>query len=378
MVLGRSLSQKQRAAIAMVAALSSASAAQASGDYDLFPAGASDQLLSAGTAASHLAMADPTRTFAEPRSISEFQLGLRFASLAPAPASTPQSALGLEPARKPNVALGVMVLVGSLAGSAYGSWRGGRFSTFHFTNEQFFGQNTYTGGADKASHFVDYNVAARLLTLAYQGLGYPTLRSQLYGSSVAFLAGLTTEIGDGTTKYGFSYEDLVMDAFGTATAFGLAATGWDDTIGFRIGRFNNEKTPACCYTNANYGRDYSGEIYTGDLKIEGLARRLKLRPGVARYLLLTMNYGTNGYRYATAAIRQRLLGLEVGLNFVPVLKDLGVSEKTWWGRDLYLFFSCFRIPYTGLGFRYDLNHRKWYGPTAGFTPFDTNEAAGGR
>ncbi len=361
----------------MMAALLSASAAEASADYALFPA-ASDQLLSAGTAAPQQALGDPARIFAVPRPICEFQLGLRFPSAAPALVSNPRSVLGVEPARKPNVLPGVVVLVGSLAGSASNSWRGGRFSTFHFTNEEFFGRNTYTGGVDKASHFVDYNVAARVLTFAYQELGFTEIRSQLYGSGVSFLAGLTTEIGDGTTSYGFSYEDLVMDAFGAATAFGLAATGWDDTIGFRIGRFNSAKTPPCCYTNASYGRDYSGEMYMGDLKFDGLARRLKLRPGVARYLLLTMNYGTNGYRYVTGEIRQRLIGIEVGLNFAAVMKDLGVPDRTWWGRGLYLFINCFRIPYTGIGFRYDLNHNKWYGPTAGFTPFDTNEATGGR
>jgi len=269
------------------------------------------------------------------------------------------------------VALGYTVLALTLGGSAYNSWRGGSFSNFHFTDEFFFGRNTYTGGVDKASHFVDYNVASRVITLAYSYLGFSDFKSQLYGSGAAFLAGLWTEIGDGTTLYGFSYEDLTMDAFGTATAFGLAVSGWDDTIGFRIGRFSPDKTPACCYTNANYGRDYSGEMYMGDLKLDGAARRVGLRPGIARFFLLTMNYGTNGYRLATADIRQRLLGIEIGLNFNAFLREFKVPETTWWGRPLYLFFDCFRIPYTGVGFRYDLNHKKWYGPTAGYTPFET-------
>jgi len=304
----------------------------------------------------------------------EFPLGLRFPSPALLSVPRPEPTGQLERLRKPSLVLSVLVAAGALAGSANNSWKGGRFSNFHFTDEGFFGRDTYTGGVDKASHFVDYNVAARVIGFAYEEIGYSERRSEILGSGVAFLSGLVTEIGDGTTSYGFSYEDLLMDAFGAATAFGLSATGWDDTVGFRIGRFNPDKTPPCCDTVANYGRDYSGEIYTGDLKIAGLARRLDLRPGIARYFLLSLNYGTNGYRYATADIRQRLLGVELGINFSAIAETLGVPEKKFWGRMIYLFFDTVRLPYTGIGFRYDLNHKKWYGPTAGRTPFDPSEA----
>lgn len=312
------------------------------------------------------------RVFAMSAPRGEFHLDLQFP---PAAAEVAPSPLRLEPGRRPSLALGVLVAAGAFAGSARNSWRGGRFSNFHFTNEGFFGRDTYTGGVDKASHFVDYDVAARVITLAYETAGYSERRSELLGSGVSFLAGLVTEIGDGTTDYGFSYEDLVMDALGAATAFGLAATGWDDTIGLRAGKINNARTPACCYRISNYGRDYSGEVYTGDLKIAGLARRLHLRPGLARYLLLSMNYSTNGYRFATRDIRQRLLGLEVGINFSAIAQSLKVPQEKWWGRTIYLFFDSFRIPFSGIGFRYDLNHNKWYGPTSGRTPFDPSEAA---
>ena len=336
--------------------------------FSVFPAAVPD---------GRLGLGDPARVFATNESPERLELRLRF-PIPPSAASAdpPAFALSLPPKPPPSLALGGLVAAGALAGSSVNSWRGGSFSNFHFTDEQFFGRDTYTGGVDKASHFVDYNIAARAITAAYETMGYSEGRSQLLGSGVAFVAGLFTEIGDATTNYGFSYEDLVMDGLGAATALGLAATGWDDTIGFRIGRFTPAKTPACCYTVANYGRDYSGEIYTGDLKIAGAAQRLHLRPGLARYLLLSLDYGTNGYRYATRDIRQRLLGLELGANVAAVADDLGLPRDRWWGRAIYLLLESFRLPYTAVGFRYDLNHRKWYGPTAGRTPFDTSEAVG--
>src|SRR5262249_12453834 len=83
--------------------------------------------------------------------------------------------------------------------------------------------------------------------------------------------GLATEIGDGTTMFGFSFEDLLMDALGAGTSMVLSRSGWDDTFGFRYGSGVPQES-ACC-ANDTYGREYSGEIYTADFKIAGLGRR---------------------------------------------------------------------------------------------------------
>ena len=59
------------------------------------------------------------------------------------------------------------------------------------------------------------------------------------------------------------------------------------------------------------------------------------------------------------------MGFEVGINFPEILTALGVKESTWWGRSLFLFFNFIRIPYTQIGFRYDVIHGHWYGPNVG-------------
>ncbi len=41
---------------------------------------------------------------------------------------------------------------------------------------------------------------------------------------------------------------------------------------------------------------YSKDIYTADLKLPGLLPRLGLKPGIARYLLVSGTFGTKGYR----------------------------------------------------------------------------------
>jgi hypothetical protein len=203
---------------------------------------------------------------------------------------------------------------------------------------------------------------------AYRGIGYTDSQSRWLAVGTSFAAGLATEIGDGTTMFGFSFEDLLMDALGAATAMGLSRSGWDDTFGFRFGSGVPQESN-CCATDT-YGRNYSGEIYTADFKIAGIGRRLRFDPGPARFLLVSGTYGTNGYRNAAPEQRQRLVGIEVGIHFSEILRSLGVPEKATWSEILYVFFDSIRIPYTAIGVRYDLNNHQWFGPTAtGKTPF---------
>ena len=217
--------------------------------------------------------------------------------------------IGVGPAWKP--VLTALIVGTSVGYSAANSVKEERYeyNGFHFGNEGFFGQHTYVGGADKVSHFVDYNLVQGAMANTYGRIGYTSGQSDWIGFATAAAAGLTTEIGDGTTIYGFSWEDFLMDALGAATALGLSKSGWNDTIGFRTGKFSQDPTPPCCPDHSNIGRDYSGEIYTADLKIVGLARRLRFNPGPARFLLLSATYGTNGYRLVEPALRQRLSAL---------------------------------------------------------------------
>ena len=241
--------------------------------------------------------------------------------------------------------------------------------TFHFTSEGFFGKNTYNGGVDKMAHFVDYTIAQRALNNAFRRVGYNDAQSGWMGFAGAIAGGLTTEIGDGTTIFGFSWEDLLMDTLGAATAMGLTRSGWTDTFGFRFGAVSQDPVPGCCRDEANIGRDYSGEIYTADVKLSGLLPRLGAEPGLARFFLVSMTYGTNGYNTASPDLRQRLVGLEVGIHFSEILRAIGVPREPIWGGVLYFFFETLRIPYTAIGVRYDVNHHEWFGPTAGHTAF---------
>ena len=272
------------------------------------------------------------------------------------------------PAPRPRpLAIGVASL-GAIWGSAYNAYSDGPNYDFHFTNEGYFGRNTYVGGGDKASHFVSYYAVSRLMTEVYELFDLPEQPSYGLASTVSTLAGLATEIGDGTNRYGFSYEDFVVDSVGAASAYVLARYRLNDLIGFRAGVIPAPEIDDQRFGNTTgTGKDYSREIYTADLKLAGLSRRLDRRFGPARFLLVSLTYGVKGYPYAPPELRERQVGLEVGLNLAEAARALGVPKDRWWGKMMLIVLDIVRIPYTAIGVRYDINHRQWRGPDTGQT-----------
>jgi hypothetical protein len=268
---------------------------------------------------------------------------------------------------KPNNFATAVFSGGVILGSAANSFHESPHQTFHFTQEGFFARNTYAGGADKASHFVDYAMLSKELKNAYSVLGYGRTTSIWLGFGVATAAGLMTEIGDGTTFFGFSYEDFVMDTLGAGAAAVVAATRTEDLFGFRHGFLLPTSGRSTCCAVEGKGRDYSNEIYTADLKLEGIGRRLGIGIGPLRYLMVSLTYGTKGYPSGVPELRERQVGIEIGLNFEQILNDVRVTRSTWWGYGLHLVFDNIRFPFTSVGVRYDLNHDQWRGPNNGNT-----------
>jgi hypothetical protein len=113
------------------------------------------------------------------------------------------------------------------------------------------------------------------------------------------------------------------------------------------------------------GSSYTHDVYSADLKLSGLGKRLDLNIGPLRWLLFSVTYGSKGYRVTPPIDQQRQLGFEIGLNLQQILNDLGVKRSTWWGYALHLAGDNMRFPFTGVGMRVDLNRGRWHGPNGG-------------
>jgi Predicted periplasmic lipoprotein (DUF2279) len=267
------------------------------------------------------------------------------------------------PERRPNWLLTSLVAGGAVVGSGLNSYFDGPRQSWHFADEGWFGRYTASGGADKAAHFVDYYIISKEFANLFVVLGHKPERARWLGFGVSALTGLVTEVGDGATRYGFSYQDFVMDFGGALAAALINAAGAEDLVGFRHGFLLSDSSGDRCCPLPGFSRDYSNEIYTADLQLAGVARRLGVKIGPIKYLLLSVTYGTKGY--PGGADGQRQVGFELGLNFSQMLNDLDVTRDRWWGYLLHVVIDNVRFPFTAVGFRYDLNHGRWYGPDSG-------------
>jgi len=293
-----------------------------------------------------------------------FELGLSFPALAGSalPIVTPPPPLPPKKQKTRMILVSAGVLAGSAVSTLTGGWEHG-FQRLHFTQEHWFGRTTYAGGADKVSHLVFYDGLSRELAVAYRRMGYSENESYALAFGVSVAGGLIVEIGDGLTVFGFSYEDFLTDIVGAGAAVLISKNGLDDLIGFRFGPITSPVPRV--HAVDNVGKDYSKEIYTADLKLAGAAQRLHWRIGPARFLYLSATYGSKGYKFSAPEFRQRDIGVEIGLNVAEVLTAVGVRDTTWWGRPLMILANFIRLPYTSIGYRYDLNHSRWHGPDNG-------------
>lgn len=280
----------------------------------------------------------------------------------PTPGPTPRPARLLD-GRTLLFSAGVLAVTPTVSYFAW--WRDDRTSTFNWNPEGWFGQGTYAGGADKASHFVFSWMGQDALQRGYRALGKTDRQARLLSLGMVNAMGLLIEFGDGYSKYGFAWEDLVANFAGSTAGAVVDALGLRDTIGARFGVVNAEIPPPCC-RYGGYGRDYSREILTLDLKLAGFLPRVGVeKPGLGRFLLATVSYNTKGYRYSDVEYRQRNLGFEVGLNLGEIARALGVKNRSWWGGPLLFFLDYFRVPYTSFGMYFDFNHDEWHGPDTG-------------
>ena len=225
-------------------------------------------------------------------------------------------------------------------------------TSFNVVDEGWFGPNTRFGGADKASHFADYYVITKELAFIFGRLGFSENAARLMAAGTAFTGGLVNEVADGFTEYGFSYQDLVMNSLGIGTSLLIMTTRVGDVVGFRTSHFGS----------------FKHDVYSMDLKLAGLARRLGLSIGPLRFLYFSATYGIKGYPTDKTSEQQRQIGLELGLNLEEILNTFGVRRDTWWGTTLHFAADNIRFPFTAVGFRYDLNHHKWHGPNSGNFP----------
>lgn len=243
-------------------------------------------------------------------------------------------------------------------------WQSAELSEdFQFANEGWFDPDTYSGGADKASHLIGGYIAGRFLESALRWGGSTPEKAQLLSAALIGLTGTLIEVGDAYHGFGFSWQDALITTSGGVIGSLLAHYKLDDTITMRWGRVGIDQ-PDDASVVIGSPNHYSAEMYTADVRLAGLLPRLGKKAGAARFLLASVAYGTKGYPWVEAPYRQRRLGLEIALDTYEIGLALGIPKDSWWGGPTLAFLRYFRIPYTGIGVQYEFNSRRWMGPNS--------------
>lgn len=212
----------------------------------------------------------------------------------------------------------------TLAVGAYGMmnwWNEGMTSSAGTRSEGWFGQDTYAGGTDKLGHAFTTYSGTRLLARAFEGLGNnPAHSLRLAGwTSFGVLTGI--EIADSfSSKWRFSYEDVVFNAAGVALAFLLEKhPSIDALLDFRL--LYRRSEDAQRLGKSNVVTDYSGQTYLLAFKADGMPGLRDVR--LVRYLELLVGYNARGYEPNDGTMNDpnRRIYYGVGINLSRLLSD---------------------------------------------------------
>jgi hypothetical protein len=200
-------------------------------------------------------------------------------------------------------------------------WKDGFSGSFRTVDEGWFGQNTYTGGGDKAGHAYFTYTGARLLARGFEAVGNDPRRALRLGTWTSLGVMTGVEVIDGfSKKYRFSMEDAVANAVGAAFAVLTEVDPRVDALlDFRLLYQRSDDARRVGETDPL--ADYSGQTFLLAAKADGVPR-LRDVP-VVRYLELQVGYNARGYEPndGTMNAPQRRIYYGVGINLSRLLSD---------------------------------------------------------
>ena len=195
--------------------------------------------------------------------------------------------------------------------------------SLHFKKEPWFDKDAETGGSDKTGHFYMTYLLSRIMASRMEDRGWSLEEASLGGALSGMLAMTLLEVGDGTSAYGFSKEDLLADALGAGLAYILRSNPRaDDFIDVRL-----EYLPTANYLKGGDNTtDYSGMKHLLAFKAAGFE---SLKYSYWGLLELQVGYYSRGYRSIdTEAPSQHLYaGVGISLSNIAARSEINVLKN---------------------------------------------------
>lgn len=188
-------------------------------------------------------------------------------------------------------------------------WDYGKYD-FHSKSEGWFEEDTYSGGADKLGHAYFSYVLTHGFAHLFNHWGMPHERAVNYG--VASSLGLMTymELGDGFSRYGFSYEDFIINGAGALLGY---VTYRDKTLGEKIDFRVEDRTSL---KEADVFNEYDKMKYLLAFKLNGFQT---FRSSQLKYLELHLGYYTRKRNDSEEFNRTAYAG--IGINLAEIFRQ---------------------------------------------------------
>lgn len=194
--------------------------------------------------------------------------------------------------------------------------------SFHLEVEHGFSSRSSTGGADKTGHFFVSYTISDFLAWRLAEKGHSTLSASLLGALAGMFLMTWIEVGDATSDYGWSMEDLLADFLGAAVSLGRNTIPHaEELVDFRV-----QYWPTRQYLDSGeIVADYSGMRFLLAVKVAGMG---VLGRTPLRFLELHAGYYSRGFRSFDEneedAGRYLYWGVGLSLNELlrPILPDV--------------------------------------------------------
>lgn len=239
---------------------------------------------------------------------------------------------------------------------AYGlsSWGWTKRDYWKWSNEGWFGHSTPFGGYDKIGHIFSHYTAMRLGCSVYNYTEHGSNYRFLYSSLLTLLMGVSIEIGDAYSGYGFSYHDIIFDCIGILIGGLLEAFPKADAFV----SLSWEYWPSSALLKhpenaALFIDDYGGAKILANIKLAGFREVGLDMPDFMRYIMIDVGYGVKGYtslerhdarEHFRLPFRSQNIYVGISVNFVEVVKDFFKDPGILGCRITQQVFKYYHVP----------------------------------
>jgi len=189
--------------------------------------------------------------------------------------------------------------------------------SMHAEKEGWFATSTDDGGADKLGHFYASYAVSHGLSYLYEGWCFNKPDASFYGAMTSFTILSYMEFGDSFSDFGFSYEDFIMNALGSAAGYYLYK---NPDLARKIDiRWEYGFHP----TDADFTTDYENSKYLLAIKLNGFE---STRKDLLKYLEFHIGYYTRGFN--NSSINKEVnIYFGIGINLTDLFRRNG-HKKT--------------------------------------------------